>query len=74
MPEMDGFQLTENLRKVEREQNLSRTPIIAITANALQGEAERCITAGMDAYLSKPVEMIHLRRALIQWLSNPAHQ
>ena len=68
MPEMDGFLMTKTLRKIEKKQNLNRIPVIAITASALQGEAERCISAGMDAYLSKPVEMIHLRKALVQWL------
>jgi PAS domain S-box-containing protein len=67
MPEMDGFELTAAIRLRERDQAL-RTPIIAVTANALKGEAEHCIRAGMDAYLAKPLGLDRLRQALHQWL------
>ncbi|MBU6951528.1 hybrid sensor histidine kinase/response regulator [Hahella sp. HN01] len=66
MPEMDGFQLTSAIR--EKEGAGLRTPIIAITANALRGEAERCLHAGMDDYLSKPVEIRKLYETLAKWL------
>jgi len=67
MPEMDGYELTGEIRK--REDDLDdRFPIIAITANALQGEAERCLEAGMDDYLSKPLEMPKLKQALGKWM------
>ena len=67
MPEMDGYELTGAIR--EREQgSKTRAPIVAITANALQGEAERCLAAGMDDYLSKPVAMPALNRALAKWM------
>ncbi|NQU56500.1 MAG: response regulator, partial [Rhodospirillales bacterium] len=68
MPEMDGFEMTGAIRKIETESGSARTPTIAITANALQGEAERCIASGMDAYLSKPVELVRLRQTMNQWL------
>ena len=68
MPVMDGFQLTGKLRKIEKENGLERTPVVAITANALEGESERCLAAGMDDYISKPVELKALDRVLRVWL------
>jgi signal transduction histidine kinase/CheY-like chemotaxis protein len=67
MPNMDGFQLTAEIRKAE-DGRPGRTPIVAITANVLQGEAERCLAAGMDAFLAKPVELRSLRDTLSRWL------
>ncbi len=67
MPEMDGFELTEALRAMENDDGY-RVPIVAITANALQGEAERCLAGGMDDYLAKPVELQALKRTLEKWL------
>jgi len=66
MPEMDGYELTSAIRK--DEVNDRRIPIIAITANALQGEAERCFASGMDDYLSKPVTLPALREMLRKWI------
>jgi CheY-like chemotaxis protein len=63
MPVMDGFQLTAAIRAEEGETG-RHTPILALTANALSGEAERCVAAGMDGYLSKPVELAKLREAV----------
>jgi len=68
MPKMDGFAMTHAIRQIEKAQGLSPTPIIAITANALEGEADRCRAAGMDDYLSKPVVLTHLNRMIKQWL------
>lgn len=67
MPEWDGFELTAAVRKDE-ESSGKRVPIVAITANALQGEAERCIAGGMDDYMSKPVEMETLQKKLFKWM------
>ncbi|MDA0129269.1 PAS domain S-box protein [Vibrio sp. MarTm2] len=64
MPEMDGFELTSEIRRIESEMGLDRTTIVAITANALVGEAEHCLEAGMDDYISKPVEIAKLNKVL----------
>jgi PAS domain S-box-containing protein len=67
MPHMDGFELTASVRAYE-EGSGKRSPIIAVTANALEGEAERCISAGMDDYLSKPLAMADLKTTLRKWM------
>ena len=64
MPTMDGFEMTGAIRSSEDAKNQSRTPIIAITANALQGEADRCLASGMDDFLAKPVELRRLREKI----------
>ena len=72
MPEMDGYELTAAIRAAEKsganETGKRRIPIIAFTANALKGEAERCLAIGMDDYLSKPVQLADLRAMLGKWM------
>jgi signal transduction histidine kinase/DNA-binding response OmpR family regulator len=68
MPRMDGYELTRRLRAVEAEHNGVRTPIIAVTADAMKSEEERCLAIGMDAYLIKPVNIERLRATLERWL------
>ncbi|MCC6364791.1 MAG: PAS domain S-box protein [Bryobacterales bacterium] len=67
MPEMDGYEATREIRRREREQGRSRVPIVAMTASALDGDRERCIQVGMDDFLSKPVQIEHLRKTLLRW-------
>ncbi|MNQ34770.1 Sensor histidine kinase RcsC [compost metagenome] len=66
MPEMDGYQLTASIRQAEAGQH--RIPILALTANALRGEATRALEAGMDEYLTKPIRLAALQAALARWL------
>jgi CheY-like chemotaxis protein len=67
MPEMDGYAATAVIR--ERERNGSHIPIIALTANAMKGAEEACLRAGMDGYISKPVNSDELRETLYQHLT-----
>ncbi|HVY07787.1 MAG TPA: response regulator [Burkholderiales bacterium] len=68
MPEMDGYQATREWRTLEGGQG-TRLPIVALTANALDGDRERCLAAGMDNYLSKPFKREQLADMLAQMLS-----
>ena len=69
MPNMDGFELTAAIRQAELPG--TRLPIVAITANAMQGEAQRCREQGMDDFLSKPLRLRELKPMLDKWLPLP---
>ena len=73
MPEMDGFELTQTIRKAEKDGDV-RLPIIAITASVLVAEIDRCYEAGMDDSLLKPLELPKVKAALRKWMpvSEPA--
>ncbi|CAN7764478.1 response regulator [Variovorax sp. LjRoot130] len=71
MPHMDGYELARSIRALESDAGRERVPIVACTANALQGEAEACFAAGMDAFLVKPVELAQLIEKLDRWLPLP---
>ncbi len=67
MPDIDGFEATARIRK--REQGCdAHVPIIALTANAMKGDREHCISVGMDDYLSKPFDLRQLREVLVRWV------
>jgi two-component system, sensor histidine kinase and response regulator len=68
MPELNGYEATRAIR--EREGGGRRTPIVALTAHAVKGDRELCLAAGMDDYLSKPIQLRDLRDALARWSAN----
>ncbi len=70
MPEMDGYQATEKIREGAGGGVYRNVPIIAMTANAMKGDQEKCFAAGMSDYLSKPVDASAFYRKLSQWLPN----
>ena len=69
MPNLDGYGLTEAIRRTEGEKGMDRLPIIAVTANALDGADDRCFAAGMDGYISKPFSMDELKNLLEKYVS-----
>jgi PAS domain S-box-containing protein len=69
MPEMDGFAATQNIRDYEQENQHKECIIIALTANAMQGDREKCLAVGMNDYLSKPIKEKPLELILRRWLS-----
>ncbi|MDQ6759888.1 MAG: response regulator [Acidobacteriota bacterium] len=67
MPEMDGFEACREIRN--RDLGGTRIPVIAITANAMKGDRERCLAAGMDDYVSKPFKQDDLKNVIEKWIS-----
>jgi len=67
MPVMDGFTAAAEIRRLELESGRGRVPIIALTANAMEGDRERCLAAGMDDFLSKPFTQLELAMLLERW-------
>lgn len=76
MPEIDGFKATKIIRELEASGNLkeARTPIIALTGCAMHGDREICLAAGMDDYLTKPINKEVLKAALRRWLTRTSSQ
>lgn len=68
MPELDGYEATRIIRSIEKEsKSESRLPIVALTAHALSGDREKCMQAGMDDYVSKPVSLNTLKQTIERW-------
>ena len=74
MPVMDGYEATAAIRAREQSDGRARVPIIAMTANAMSGDRERCLLAGMDDHIAKPVQERQLAEALRRWLGPVAGQ
>ena len=72
MPEMDGYEATRSIREGRSGARNPRIPIVAITADAMSGDRERCFQAGMSDYISKPVELQKLAEILEKWLATPS--
>ena len=68
MPILDGYQATRQIRDYEQAAGLGRTPVIALTANAMQADKEMCIAAGMDGHIAKPVKLTGLEKAFMEWV------
>jgi len=71
MPELDGFEATAFIREYEEETKTPATPIVALTADALIGDREKCIKCGMDDYLNKPLRFEQVAEMLDKWLNKP---
>ena len=69
MPEMDGYQAVDRIRHFEPEGE--HIPIIAMTAHALRGDRQKCLDAGMDDYVPKPIDGVSLLQMLKQYMSDP---
>ena len=69
MPELDGFEATRQIRTLPLP--VSKVPIIAVTANAMSQDRERCVEAGMNDYTSKPIDARALNKKIIYWVNLP---
>ena len=73
MPIIDGYEATRTIRAHERIE-IAQLPIIAVTANAIAGDQEKCLEAGMDDYMSKPIKTAQLKLLLEKWARKSAHR
>ncbi len=71
MPVMDGYRAAETIRILEKEKNMDKTPIVALTARAGKGEDQKCFDAGMDDYMTKPLNKDLVQKILKKWLDKP---
>lgn len=70
MPEMDGFEASRLICKMKEQGDIANIPVVAVTANAMKGDKERCLEAGMCDYITKPVEPEMIDRVLNKWVSS----
>ena len=68
MPEMSGYEATGRIRLLEKERKVKRVPIVALTANAMKRDEERCLEAGMDDFIAKPFDQQDIAKKLVKWL------
>lgn len=68
LPGMDGLETTAKIKEIP---STSQIPVIALTANAMKGDRERCLAAGCDGYLQKPIGVTELRQQVLQFLNSP---
>jgi signal transduction histidine kinase/CheY-like chemotaxis protein len=73
MPVMSGFEATKRLRAWERERGLTRLPIVALTASAFEEDRGHCLAAGMDDFVTKPIDFVVLPAVVAKWLAGSAH-
>jgi CheY-like chemotaxis protein len=69
MPNMDGYETTRQIREGKTGEHNSTIPIIALTANAMKGDREKCLDSGMNDFISKPIDMVKIKEKLYKWLS-----
>ena len=67
MPEVDGLQASRRIRELEEKAGLGRCPIVAMTANAMKGDKDRCLEAGMDGFIAKPFKTQELLGVMEEW-------
>ena len=72
MPKMDGYQATAEIRRREAAAGGRRLPVVALTANELESDRQKCLDAGMDDYVRKPFRRQDLERILKQWVATPS--
>ena len=72
MPQMSGLEAAAAMRRIESPRGQGSTPLIMVTANAMKGDREVCLEAGMDGYLAKPVRLEDLVALLARWIPNEA--
>ena len=70
MPNMDGYEMTQQIREMEKQSNLDRVPIIAITGAAMFGDEDHCRSVGMNDFISKPVHLDKLKKMISKWYTN----
>eukprot|EP01101_Sappina_pedata_P006673 TRINITY_DN3389_c0_g1_i1.p2 TRINITY_DN3389_c0_g1~~TRINITY_DN3389_c0_g1_i1.p2 ORF type:complete len:136 (-),score=8.96 TRINITY_DN3389_c0_g1_i1:186-593(-) len=68
MPVMDGYSATKAIRQFEAQGSLDKTPIVALTAHALENDKDKCLSVGMDEYLTKPISKVELTKTLRKYL------